>query len=100
MSISVALVCGSRSITRTRLPIKAENVSASATVVVVLPTPPFRLMVEIPWVIGVPLRLFRRSQARMLARRKIGPEARTRKRVVWGKSVSERVDLGGGGNIK
>src|SRR5438128_1584170 len=72
MSIVVAFVCGSRSMTKTFFRNSAEKVSAKATVVVVFATPPFRLIVENTFAMGTLLLL---SQDRTWERRKIGPEA-------------------------
>src|SRR5262249_25245304 len=74
MSITVALVCGSMSITRTFLRNSADKVSARATVVVVLPTPPFKLMVETTLHMGIFLFL---SHTRIWDRRNTGPDARS-----------------------
>jgi len=46
MNITVALVWGSRSITRTRFPFR-DMFRATANVVVVLATPPLRLIIAI-----------------------------------------------------
>src|SRR5205807_662024 len=72
MSIVVAFVCGSRSITKTFFPNSAEKVSAKATVVVVLATPPLRLMLENTLAMGTFLLL---SQDRNWERRNTGPDA-------------------------
>ena len=49
---TVALVCGSRSMTSTRLRCSRARKCASASVMVVLPTPPLRLMMLVTYAIG------------------------------------------------
>jgi len=72
MSITVAFVCGSRSMTNTRLLKNPAMISAVATVVVDLPTPPLRLIVAIvlPTVV-----LLRRTQRSTWSLSKTGPTA-------------------------